>query len=150
MTSAQNHEIPLTSMARRSAEEYVSEDWAVVAKAINERAAELGINQRELSERSNVSLAILRELQRNTVQRKRSVRTLEALSVTLGWHPRHLWAVLHHKEPPAPGDPVHYEVGDGVPARLAAIEQRLSEMSEQLAQLNANIATVIDRDRLRR
>jgi hypothetical protein len=128
----------------------VSEDWAAVAKAINERAAELGINQRELSERSNVSLAILRELQRNTVQRKRSVRTLEALSVTLGWHPRHLMAVLRHQEPPAPGDPVQYEVSDGVPARLAAIEERLSEMYEQLAQLNANIATVIERDRPRR
>ena len=45
-------------------------------------------------ERSNIALSIVREIRNNTVQRRRSGRTLEALSVALGWHPRHLAAVL--------------------------------------------------------
>ncbi|MGQ0842259.1 helix-turn-helix domain-containing protein [Actinokineospora sp.] len=124
----------------------MSEDWSAVAKAINERAHEVGMTQRELSETSRVSLAIVRELQRNTVQRRRSTRTLEALSLALGWHPRHLSAVLYGHQPPAPGDPVELRVGDGVPERLAAIEDRLTELTEQLAEINANITTVISRD----
>jgi hypothetical protein len=43
----------LMSMLRRSAEDYVSEDWSAVAKAVNERLTELGLNQRELAERSH-------------------------------------------------------------------------------------------------
>jgi hypothetical protein len=66
----------------------VSEDWSAVSKAINERMTALGMRQGELVERSHVSKAIVRELQHNVVQRRRSTRTLEALSVALGWHPR--------------------------------------------------------------
>ena len=40
------------SALRRTTEEWVSEDWAAVAKAINERVNELGWKQRELAERS--------------------------------------------------------------------------------------------------
>src|ERR1700742_4313216 len=87
------------SALRRSAEEWVLEDWAAVAKAINERVNELGWRQRELAERSRVSQAIVRELQHHTVERRRSTRTLESLSVTLGWHPQHLDAVLHGHTP---------------------------------------------------
>ncbi|MGH3792971.1 MAG: XRE family transcriptional regulator, partial [Pseudonocardiaceae bacterium] len=72
----------------------MSEDWAAVAVAINERVNELGWRQRELVERSRVSPAIVREIQRHTVERRRSPRTLESLSVTLGWHAQHLAAVL--------------------------------------------------------
>ncbi len=64
----------------------MSEDWAAVAKAIDMRVHELGWRQRELAERSHVSQAIVRELQHQTVERRRSARTLEALSTTLGWH----------------------------------------------------------------
>lgn len=125
-------------MFRRTAEEYVSEDWAAVAKAINERLTELGLNQRELAERSNIALSIVRELRGNTVQRRRSGRTLEALSVALGWHPRHLAAVLLGHNPPAPDDPIDYG-GDGVPARLAAIEDHLREITKRLDELTAAI-----------
>jgi transcriptional regulator with XRE-family HTH domain len=132
------------SMLRRSAEEYVSEDWSAVAKAINERLTELGLNQRELSERSNIALSIVREIRNNTVQRRRSGRTLEALSVALGWHPRHLAAVLLGLTPPAPNDPVDL-AGDSVPARLAAIEDQLHEITKRLDEMSANMATVIER-----
>src|SRR6266511_4426542 len=104
--SSLNGELPLTSARRRSAEEWVSEDWAAVAKAINERVHQLGWRQRELAERSQVSQAIVRELQHHTVERRRSARTLASLSVTLGWHPEHLDAVLHGRQPPDVDDQV--------------------------------------------
>lgn len=132
------------SMLRRSAEEYVSEDWSAVAKAINERLTELGLNQRELAERSNIALSIVRELRNNTIQRRRSGRTLEALSVALGWHPRHLAAVLLGLTPPAPNDPVDL-AGDSVSGRLAAIEDQLHEITKRLEEMSANMATVIER-----
>src|SRR6266498_4811955 len=96
----------LISAPRRSAEEWVLEDWSAVAKAINQRVNELGWRQRELAERSHVSQAIVREIQHHTVERRRSARTLEALSVAMGWHPRHLDAVLHGRTPPEPDEPV--------------------------------------------
>lgn len=55
-------------------------DWAV-ARAISDRVRELGWRQHELAERSHVSAAVVREIQRHTVERRRSRRTLEALSV---------------------------------------------------------------------
>jgi transcriptional regulator with XRE-family HTH domain len=118
----------------------VSEDWTAVSRAINERVTALGLTQRELAARANVSLAIVREIQRNTVQRRRSARTLEALSAALGWHPRHLTAVAGGDRPPDPADPPESRSGDGVPARLAAMDDRLSEITEQLAEMNANLA----------
>jgi len=77
------------------------EDWAAVARAISGRARELGWRQRELAERSHVSVAVVRELQRHTVERRRSPRTLGALSVALGWEPEHLDRVLkgHARQP---------------------------------------------------
>ena len=76
-------------------------DWAAVAKAMDRRLSELGLRQRDLAAQAHVSQAIVRELQHNTKQRRRSARTLEALSVALGWHPGHLHAVLDGREPPA-------------------------------------------------
>ncbi|MCA1606641.1 MAG: XRE family transcriptional regulator, partial [Acidobacteria bacterium] len=67
----------------------MSEDWAAVAKVINVRVNELGWLQRELAKRSHVSQAIVREIQHHVVERRRSPRTLESLSVALGWHPQH-------------------------------------------------------------
>lgn len=122
----------------------MSEDWAAVARAIGQRLHELGMRQRELAERSHVSQAIVRELQHNTAQRRRSSRTLEALSTALAWHPQHLTAVLTGRTPPEPGDPP-LAADDDVPARLAAIEHHLRELTEQLGELNDNLATVLGR-----
>jgi hypothetical protein len=132
------------SALRRSAEEWVSEDWNAVAKAINERVNELGWRQRELAERSRVSQAIVRELQHHTVERRRSTRTLESLSVTLGWHPQHLDAVLHGRRPPEPNEPVT-DREDTLWSRLDALEQRLDEITERLDDLKSGMTTVIDR-----
>jgi hypothetical protein len=122
----------------------VTEDWAAVAKAINERVHELGMKQRVLAERSAVSQAIIRELQYNTVERRRSSRTLEALSVALSWHPQHLTAVLRGRKPPAPGDPID-SGQDPVADRLSAIEDRLDEIAERLDEMNTNLTSMFNR-----
>jgi hypothetical protein len=121
----------------------VSEDWAAVAEAINGRVIELGWRQRELAERSHVSPAIVREIQRHTVERRRSPRTLESLSVTLGWEPEHLEAVLKGRRPPTAIEPVTRN-GEMPTSRLDAIEKRLDEITRLLAGLKADFATVIE------
>ena len=128
------------------------EDWAAVAWAINQRMTEIGINQRELIERSQVSKATVGELYHNSAQRRRSARTLEALSTALQWHPRHLSAVLKGQRAPDIGEPVSRS-DDDVPGRLAAIEYRLAqietqlgaidELSDRLEEMNTNIEAVI-------
>ncbi|MGH3624238.1 MAG: XRE family transcriptional regulator [Sciscionella sp.] len=122
----------------------MTEDWSAVARAINERVSELGMRQRELATRSHVSQAIVRELQHDTVRRRRSARTLEALSLALGWHAQHLSAVLHGQTPREPGEPVQIITGDGVSARLAAMEDQLHTLTKRIDELNATITTVID------
>jgi transcriptional regulator with XRE-family HTH domain len=121
----------------------VEEDWSAVAKAINERVNELGLRQRELAERSHVSQAIVRELQHQTVERKRSARTLEALSLALDWHPGHLAALLRGKVPLQPGETGNPAVDDVV-TRLGAIEDRLQEMTDRLDKMNANLAAMVN------
>ena len=122
----------------------MSEDWAAVAEAINERVAELGWRQRELAERSHVSVAIVREIQRQTVERRRSPRTLESLSIALGWEPEHLDAVLKGGESPMPGKPLNGS-RETTSSRLDAIERRLDEMTQILGDIKTDLATVIER-----
>ena len=121
----------------------MAEDWVAIAGAITERVNELGWRQRELAQRSHVSQAIVRELQHHTVERRRSARTLEALSVALGWHPQHLAAVLRGRTPPELGELVVSDNGETVSSRLDAIDGRLGEIIGLLHQMNANLARVI-------
>ncbi len=117
-------------------------NWAAVARAVSERVRELGWQQRELAERSHVSVAVVREIQRHTVERRRSRRTLEALSVALGWEPEHLAGVLKGHVHPSGS----HAVPDGVAlwSRLDSFERRLDEISELLTELKYDLATVID------
>lgn len=123
----------------------MTEDWAAVARAISQRVNELGLRQRELAERSQVSQAVVRELQHNTVQRRRSSRTLEALSLALGWHPQHLTAVMDGHRPPEIGEPVS-TTGDDVSARLEAIELHLRRITRQLDEMNARLPVASGHD----
>lgn len=113
----------------------MQQDWAAVARAIDVRLAELNWRQRELAERAQVSVAIVRELHRNTTQRRRSARTLEALSLALGWHPEHLDAVLRGQTPPERGQPATSV--DPVTARLTSIDRRLAAIERRLDELAA-------------
>lgn len=126
----------------------MAEDWAAVAKAINARVNELGWLQRELAKRSHVSQAVVREIQHHVIERRRSPRTLESLSVALGWHPQHLDAVLHSRKPPALGEP-KIDRGDTVWSRLDSLERRMDAITDRLDDLKADLATVIDHVRKR-
>lgn len=119
----------------------MADDWAAVAKVINQRIGELGIGQRELAERARVSQATVREIQHDTVQRNRSERTLESLSTALGLHPDHLKSVLHKERPPEP---------DPLVARIDALEAQLTEITTRLDELKAGLTTVIRHFRTRR
>ena len=121
------------------------EDWAAVARAISDRVRELGWRQRELAERSRVSAAVVREIQRHTVERRRSPRTLEALSVALGWEPEHLDRVLkgHAQQPGGHAAPDMAALW----SRLDGFELRLAEIAKLLTELRSDIATVIDHAR---
>jgi transcriptional regulator with XRE-family HTH domain len=118
------------------------EDWAAVARAISDRVRELGWRQRELAERSRVSAAVVREIQRHTVERRRSPRTLQALSAALGWEPDHLDRVLKgHPQQPG-GQPASDRAA--LWSRLDSFDLRLAEISKLLTELRSDIATVID------
>lgn len=116
------------------------EDWAAVADAINKRVDELGWPQGELAQRSHVSRATVREVQHHTAERRRSARTLEALSIALGWHPRHIDAVLGGYVPPDPP-----ENTDSVHSRLDVLESRLVEISGQLGDVKSALNKLVER-----
>lgn len=119
------------------------EDWVAVAEAINERVNELGWRQGELAERSHVSRATVRELQHHIVERRRSARTLEALSTALGWHPQHIEAVLRGRRPPEPTEPVTNN-GENPWSRMDALERHLSDITERLDAIQTDLTTVIE------
>jgi transcriptional regulator with XRE-family HTH domain len=125
-----------------------SENWAAVARAISDRIRELGWRQRELAERSHVSIAVVREIQRHTVERRRSRRTLEALSVALGWEPERLERVLKGLEdqPQRSGGGIAPDSA-ALWSRLDSMERRLEEISRLLIEVRADIATVAGRTR---
>jgi len=116
------------------------ESWAAVARAISDRVRELGWRQRELAERSHVSVAVVREIQRHTVERRRSPRTLQALSVALGWEPEHLDRVLKAHPRQAGG----HTATDSAAlwSRLDSLELRLAEAATLVTELRSDIATV--------
>ena len=121
------------------------ENWAAVARAISDRVRELGWRQRELAERSHVSVAVVREIQRHTVERRRSARTLEALYVALGWEPEYLHQVLTGRSQQA-GDHAMPDLA-AVWSRLDSFDLRLAELAKLLTELKSEIATVTDHAR---
>lgn len=111
-------------------------DWAAVATAINQRMTELERKQGEVVERSGLVKQTVSEIQNNTMQRRRSPRTLEALSRALDWHPGHLAAVLEGRTPPKVGEPF-VRSADDIAGRLDVIEYRLNEIATQARGIKA-------------
>lgn len=120
------------------------EDWAAVAEVINARVNELGWRQGELAERSHVSRATVREIQHHVVERRRSARTLEALSTALGWHPQYIAAVLHGHRPPELAEPVA-ENAENLWSRMDRFERHLSAIVDRLDAIQADLTAVIGR-----
>lgn len=104
-------------------------DWQAVAEAINTRLAELDMTQQELSTRSGVSVATLRQLQRG-LERRRSERTLADVSVGLRWAAGHLAAVADSRVP-----------ADPATSTVAVVDAR----GEDLAALRKSVASLADR-----
>jgi hypothetical protein len=126
------------------------ENWPAVAAAIDQRLDELGLRQIDLIRRSQVSKAVVGEIRHN-VRRRRSPRTLAALSIALNWHPQHLEAVLSGHRPPRT-----VESDVNVAVRLASIERCLRQtgdrlgatieaMQGQLDQIGADLSSMIRR-----
>jgi DNA-binding Xre family transcriptional regulator len=123
----------------------VDEDWAAVAGAINARAADLALKQKDLSERSGVSLAIVREIQQGKIERRRNPRTLEALSIALEWHPQHLSAVLRGDTPPD-ADAAPTPTDDPVIAMLGSIVRELRGLRAQVGTLSSKLDSAISNE----
>ncbi|WP_258946319.1 helix-turn-helix domain-containing protein [Lentzea californiensis] len=70
----------------------MQKDWEAVAAAINTRMSELGLMQVQVAERSGVSVAGLRLLQKAKSPNAKP-RTLAAVSEALGWPRDYLAAV---------------------------------------------------------
>lgn len=96
-------------------------DWDAVAQALHERMAELGTTQRQLAEQAGVSRTTVKELAGNWRPRKRSPRTLAALSEALDWPSGKLLAV-------AQGEP---ESQQSVEEQLADIRARLDKLEHR-------------------
>ena len=129
----------------------MEEDWTAVAKAIAARASELDLRQKDLAERSGVSLAIIREIQQDRIQRRRNPRTLEALSLALGWHAQHLAAVLHGEDPPARGAPAGIPLAqDRALVLLDAILRELRGLRTQVGALTRRIEQADSGDPVKR
>jgi transcriptional regulator with XRE-family HTH domain len=111
----------------------VGKDWDAVAAAIRARMAEIDMTQAELAARAGVALMTVRELQHNLTPRRRSPRTLAAISEALGW-PADQISRLVGGEPAVDmdaDDPVLAEL-DELKADLRAIVQRLDAIERQL------------------
>jgi transcriptional regulator with XRE-family HTH domain len=136
--------------ARRN--DCVTKDWVAVATAIDRRLTELGWRQRQLAERSNVSQAIVRELHRRTFERRRSPRTLEALSLALHWHPQHLHELSNGRRPPEPDKP-DTDIRDTLWSRLDSLEEtlnhRLDDITTRIDELKTNLEMVANHQRIR-
>ncbi|CAM00470.1 hypothetical protein SACE_1139 [Saccharopolyspora erythraea NRRL 2338] len=119
--------LALVSVAISAAQEvYVAKDWDAVADVIATRMDELELTQQQLAQRAGVSLQTVRELQHNLQPRKRTPRTLQAMSSALGLHPDHLATVL------SGGRPINAAVDDGAGAELLAMKAQLADLSRRL------------------
>jgi transcriptional regulator with XRE-family HTH domain len=93
----------------------------------------LDLTQRELSERSRVSVATLRKIQQGDDQR-RSATTLTAISRALGLADDHLRKIASGATGANAVDPAEGRV----PERLASVEEQLAQIEKRVAALEDN------------
>ncbi|RLK58692.1 helix-turn-helix domain-containing protein [Actinokineospora cianjurensis] len=111
----------------------MNRNWQAVGAVITKRLRDLRITQAELAKRACVSKAIVREIQHNTIQRRRSARTLEALSIALELPPIYLATVLTGG--PLPTIEPLTDPDNTLGERLDAVEQILATLVLRLDQL---------------
>ena len=120
-------------MCLRSAEVADLAHWADVAKVVNDRMTERGITQRELAERSGVSVATLRKIQGGGDQ-QRTRATLANVSRALGFPDEYLWRVSQGDTPSTGPD-------DG----LSAVRAELADLARRVGALESHMTATVDR-----
>ena len=121
-------------LVRRDAEVADLAHWADVAKVVNDRMNERGITQRELAERSGVSVATLRKIQGGGEQ-QRTRATLANISRALGFSDDYLWRVSQGDTPATAGS-------DG---GLTALRADLADLARRVEALESRTAATADR-----
>lgn len=116
-------------------EDRVEANWSTVTDAIRLRMQQLGLSQAQIIVRSQVSKAIVGELVNGSHVRRRSPRTLAALSEALEWHPDHLECLTQGKVPPSPGEPRESSLVVADPWR--EVIERLDGIAQQLTAIEA-------------
>jgi transcriptional regulator with XRE-family HTH domain len=109
----------------------MAEDWAAVARVIDERMRQRQLTQQQVASAAQVALTTFRELQNNTNPRRRRPQTLEAVAVALGLPSRYLSEVLHGV---APNDPADAKSIDGGPA-IDALRAELADLRQRVEAL---------------
>lgn len=109
-------------------------DWDAVAAAIQARLDELDMTQADLAARAGVAAETVRELRTNLRPRRRSPRTLTALSEALGWPPDHLAAVAVSGAKEANSGRTDDSELSGITVELSAIAARLNDIAGRLAK----------------
>ena len=109
----------------------MADDWEAVGKAISGRLDELQMTQLELASASGVSPATIREIQYNKLARRRSPRTLQALSEALKWPASYLGQVLVGEAAAPHAD----EANDPVLRELNAVHDELRSLRDRVSSL---------------
>lgn len=113
----------------------MSKDWDAVAEAMKQRLAELDMTQAALVRQTGLAPMTVRELLFNEKPRKRSPRTLEAVSTALRWQADHLTTVL---EGGTPRDtPATEEHGD-----IARLTEEVADLRTRVAALEEDMRAV--------
>lgn len=102
--------------------------WADLAKVVNDRMAERGITQRELAERSSVSVATLRKIQGGGEQ-QRTRATLANVSRALGLSDDYLWRISQGDKPAAAGSD----------KELSAVRAELADLARRVEVLESHL-----------
>lgn len=108
-------------------------DWDAVATAIRQRLAELDMTQAALVRQSGLAPMTVRELLFNEAPRRRSARTLEAVSTALRWPAGHLATVLE-------GGSQDVSTVDGQ-TDLARLAAEVADLRTRVSALEANSHT---------
>jgi transcriptional regulator with XRE-family HTH domain len=114
----------------------MASDWAAVAAAIQARLAELDMSQADLASRAGVAPETVRELRTNLKPRRRSPRTLTAISEALGWPGDHLSNVLRGGQRAAQSSENADNEVQAITRELAWMSERLKEISVRLGNLD--------------
>lgn len=122
------------------------DNWMAVGEEITTRLDEIGMQQQELADRSKVSVATIREIQRGKA-RRRSSRILRDLSAALGWSGNPLEDLLKGRQPDLRSHESEVPGGEPVAflAKLAfVLEQRVGRVVDVIYDNDSDVDITIE------